>query len=244
MVASLDGRGRMRGIVRFDLLTDQPVVRVRLPAGMRLFDVLVDGRAVPAVPRAANAWDVRLQDVDWPRALLVLFAGDLGSGFAAGEPVHVDAPVIEGLTGGDVWWMIEPPAGFALRIAEPARPFETTELEGAQAEVRQRLDGIFDRVLGVTSALERERLQSLAAVRRVGANLAPESSWETALRGPARPAARRIGAFVTAGNDDGITLRAIRDFDPTAAGRTLATVALLCAGGGLWFASRRGKQGD
>jgi hypothetical protein len=85
MVASLDGRGRMRGIVRFDLLTDQPVVRVRLPAGMRLFDVLVDGRAVPAVPRAANAWDVRLQDVDWPRALLVLFAGDLGSGFASSK---------------------------------------------------------------------------------------------------------------------------------------------------------------
>lgn len=244
VVASLDGRGRMRGIVRFDLLTDQPVVRVRLPAGMRLFDVLVDGRAVPAVPRAANAWDVRLQDVDWPRALLVLFAGDLGSGFAVGEPVHVEAPVIEGLTGGDVWWTIEPPAGFALRIAEPARPLETMELEGTQAEVRQRLDGIFDRVLGATSALERERLQSLAAVRRVGANLAPESSWETALRGPARPAARRVGAFVTAGNDDGITLRAIRDFDSTAPGRALATVALLCAGGGLWFASRRGKQGD
>jgi len=252
VVASLDGRGRMRGIVRFDLLTDQPVVRVRLPAGMRLFDVLVDGRAVPAVPRAVNAWDVRLQDVDWPRAFIVLFAGDLGSGFAAGEPVHVDAPVIEGLSGGDVWWTIEPPAGFALRIAEPARPLEMAELEAADADVRQRLDGVFDRVLGATSALERERLQALAAVRRVGARLAPEASWEGALRGSARPAASvatsasasRVGAFVTGADDGGITLRAIRDFDPTATGRAVATVALLCAGGGLWFAGRRRKQGD
>jgi len=228
------------------------VVRVRLPAGMRLFDVLVDGRAVPAVPRAVNAWDVRLQDVDWPRAFIVLFAGDLGSGFAAGEPVHVDAPVIEGLSGGDVWWTIEPPAGFALRIAEPARPLEMAELEAADAVVRQRLDGVFDRVLGATSALERERLQALAAVRRVGARLAPEASWEGALRGSARPAASvatsasasRVGAFVTSADDDGITLRAIRDFDPTATGRAVATVALLCAGGGLWFAGRRRKQGD
>ena len=53
--AAFDGRGRVHGLVRFDVVTRAPEVRLRLPPGVRLFDVLVDGRVVAAEPRSVGA---------------------------------------------------------------------------------------------------------------------------------------------------------------------------------------------
>ena len=246
VLASLDGRGRVRGVVRFDLLVDRPLVRLRLPAGMRLFDVLVDGRETPAVPRDAGTWEVRLQDVAWPRSLLAMFSGDLGPGFAAGAAVHLEPPAIDGLAGGPVWWKIDPPAGSALRIAEPARQIGEDEVEAERAAVRRRLDAIFDRCLAGSGAVERARLEALASVRRVGASLPAEAAWEEAVRAAAqgrRATSTPPPVFASPETDGGITLRVIHDVDPTAGGRTLATAVLFCAAAGLLLAGRRGNPG-
>ncbi|NBW88248.1 MAG: hypothetical protein EBR23_15810, partial [Planctomycetia bacterium] len=66
---AIDGRGRAWGLVRFDVVTSDPRLRLRLPPGLRLFDLLVDGREASVVPDG-DAWDVRLHDVRWPRSLL------------------------------------------------------------------------------------------------------------------------------------------------------------------------------
>jgi hypothetical protein len=240
----IDRRGRLRGLVRFDLTSDQPVLRLRLPAGMRLFDVLVDGREVPALPRDNNAWDVRVQAVAWPRSVIALFIGDLGDAFVGGGTVRLEPPTIDGFPGGPVWWTLAPSDGFTLRVSEPAERLEPAALEAARAEVRQRLDAAFDRALAVAAEPERRRLEPLAALRRVGAPLPAEAAWERAAGWPGSsdtpattPAA---GSFIfTAGDDGGLTLRAVRAIDRNASERAVVTAALILALGVAWVIGGR-----
>jgi len=236
----IDRRGRLRGLVRFDLTSDQPVLRLRLPAGMRLFDVLVDGREVPALPRDNNAWDVRVQSVAWPRSVVALFIGDLGDAFVGGGTVRLEPPTIDGFSGGPVWWTLAPPDGFTLRVSEPAERLEPAALEAARAEMRQRLDTAFDRALAVAAEPERRRLEPLAALRRVGAPLPAEAAWERAAGWPGSSDTPATGSFIfTAGDDGGLTLRAVRAIDRNASERAVVTAALILALGVAWVIGGR-----
>jgi hypothetical protein len=236
----IDRRGRLRGLVRFDLTSDQPVLRLRLPAGMRLFDVLVDGREVPALPRDNNAWDVRVQSVAWPRSVVALFIGDLGDAFVAGGTVRLEPPSIDGFPGGPGWWMLAPPDGFTLRVSEPAERLEPAALEAARAEVRQQLDAAFDRALAVAAEPERRRLEPLAALRRLGAPLPAEAAWERAAGWPGSSDTPATGNFIlTSGDDGGLTLRAVRAIDRNASERAVVTAAVILALGVAWVIGGR-----
>jgi len=237
----IDRRGRTRGLVRFDLTSDQPIIRLRLPPPMRLFDVLVDGQEVPASARENNAWDVRLQTAAWPRTVLAVFVGDLGDGFVAGAPVRLDPPGIEGFPGGAVWWTIVPPEGLSLGVSPPAERLEREDLEAARGAVRQGLDAIFDRALEAAAEPERQRLRTLADLRRVGATLPREATWLRALGWPdgtATEAARTLH-HAAVGDEGGLTLRAVRAVDRNASERAVVTAALILACGVAWAAGGR-----
>ncbi len=107
--AAIDDRGRLRGLARYDVVSARSTLRLRLPPRTRLFDVLIDGQDVDARPVAADAWDVPLHDVAWPRSVMVVFAGDLDSSLGAGQPVQLQPPLIENVPGGEVLWSIESP---------------------------------------------------------------------------------------------------------------------------------------
>jgi hypothetical protein len=221
---AFDRRGRGWGVARFSLASTEPVLRLRLPPGWRLFDVLVDGRETQAVPQAADTWDVRLHDIQWPRSLVAVFAGDLGARPDDGTPVRLEAPVIENLPCREILWTIDPPAGIQLRVAEPARLLDTIGWSEAQAAVRRRMGDLFDTALRSTSDVERERLEAFAAMRGSGDLPALEAAWERAAAAAASPGRVRVS---TDGAD--VTIRAVRAPDRTTPSRGLATVALVAA---------------
>jgi hypothetical protein len=149
---AIDERGRIWGMARFEVVASEPLVRMRFPPGMRLFDVLVDGREAHAMPVESSAWDVRLHDVRWPRSILAVFAGDVGSLVDSGDAVLLEPPRLEGLPCRDMLWTIDVPAGLRVRVAEPARVVDAGVWRAAQAEVQRRVTAVFAAAMAPSNA--------------------------------------------------------------------------------------------
>jgi len=233
---SLDGRGRAWGLARFDLAPATRGVTLRMPPGMRVFDILVDGREAPALPRAGDAWDVSLHDIRWPRTMLVVFAGEVGGRPAGGEAVRLDPLRIEGVRCREVLWSIDSPDGMPLRVVEPAEPLDALQWRARRDLARRRMAEAFDVALQNVAGPESGRLAAFARRRQQGDSATLESSWERAFT-VADESQRRL--FVAAPDDGGVTVRAVRFVDPTAAARVLATVALLATLAAGWAVTVR-----
>jgi hypothetical protein len=234
--ATVDDRGRLRGLACYDLVASRSVIRLRLPVGTRLFDVLVDGRDAVARPVAEDAWELDLQAASWPRTLMVVFAGELEPATGAGRPVRLLHPLIDGLPCREVLWTIDPPAGRALRVAEPARVLDAGAWQDACRLARGRIDAAFARARAGAGDLEAERLAALAADRFGGRAAALEASWESAVESAFESPLVRV----VAPGDGGITVRVVRQMDAALPSRAAATVGLVTIAALAWFASRRG----
>jgi hypothetical protein len=231
---AIDGRGRGRGAVRFDLETAETTLRLRLPRGMRLYDLLVDGTQVPTVPRAADTWEVRLHGVAWPRTILAIFAGDVGPEFAAGRPISLPPPALVGLPAGDVIWTILPPPGFDARFAEPARPLDAASHTAARRGAQRRIGARFEAARAKSNARQQERLGQLMDLRRGSGVTGAEAAWQRAVGWPSPGTTGSDVAFaVTAASAD-LTLRAVRQPDDTTPGRGVATCGIVVAAGLAW----------
>jgi hypothetical protein len=234
---AIDRRGRCRGLVRFDLVAPQPVVTLRLPAGMRLFDVRVDGREVTAAPRDGSAWDVRLHDISWPRTLVAVISGSVGGRFADGEPIRLEPPIIDGLEPGHVLWSIETPVGFRVRVSMPSRAVGEREWREREGERNALQQEAFTAAIAAGSEADGVRLRAFASARQVGAMPAGERAWYTAWQSgrDAEPVRTRI----VAGENGAVTLRAAVVVPMSVAGRGLATALLVSLVLGGWQIVRR-----
>ena len=238
---AIDASGRAWGLVRFDLLVSEPLVTVRVPPGMRLFDLRVDGREVTATPLGGNAWQVRLHDVSWPRSLLAVIAGGVGGRLAAGEPIRLEPPRIEGLPSATVVWSLWTPAGFALRVSEPARVLDDQAFDDWSRQARNQVEDAFAVAIGSAAGRQRHQLDAFATGVRAGAGPAGERAWYEAWRRSARSEPERVR--IGAGEDGTVTLRAVRSGGTSARARGIATVVILATGALLWFAARRLPRG-
>jgi hypothetical protein len=221
---AIDRRGRARGSVRFDLVAAAPLVRLRMPAGLRLVDLLVDGRETQAVPQVDDAWELRLHDIRWPRSIVAVFAGDVGGRPEDGTAIHLEPPLLEGLPCREVLWMIDAPTGMRLRVAEPARIIDGIRWEAMQTDVRERLAGLFAVAVENAGDSERARLGAFAANRQAGDLPFVEAAWERAIAAPLPVGGDRVRVAVEGAA--GVTIRAVRRADDTVPARGLVTVGL------------------
>ena len=231
---AIDGRGRGRGAVRFDVATADPTLLLRLPRGMRLYDLLVDGTQVPTVPRAADTWEIRLHGMAWPRTILAIFAGDVGPEFMAGRPISLPPPALVGLPAGDVLWTIEPPTGFEIRLAEPARLLDAPGHAAVRRAAQRRAGERFDAALETADPRQQDRLRQLIDLRRGPGITGPEAAWQRSIGWPSATHADSGAAFASSAAAADLTLRAVRRADPTVPGRALATCGIVVAAGLAW----------
>jgi hypothetical protein len=231
---AIDGRGKVRGAVRFDLVTSEPTLRLRLPKGMRMYDVLVDGTDVATVPRAADTWEIRLHGTAWPRTVMAVFAGDLGSGFVQGRPISLDPPAVVGLAVDEVLWSVVPPSGFELRLAEPGRVLDVAARGAARRGVQRKQGERFERALAAIDSRQEERLRALFDLRLDGGLTAAEAAWQRAVGWDAADAPDPAAALAATEGAAALTLRAVRTPDGTTPGRALATCGLVAVAGAVW----------
>lgn len=240
---SLESRGRAWGRARFDVVAGPRLMRLAIPTGMRLFDVLVDGQPTATVTPAVaggqagdevgERWDVRLHDTSWPRSIEVVYAGTLGGGDDG--PVVVAAPVIIGLPSPRPVWTLRAPADKSIHVVGPGRPASAEDVAAERAAALAAIDAGFDAAIAAAEASDRDRLREALEARR--ARL--ESDF-AADRSPTRLAevVRVVG-----GGDARLAIRIARRRDPTLLTRAWATLALLAVGSGLWIGIRRRLAG-
>lgn len=234
---AFDARGRGWGLVRFDLTSARPVLRLRLPPGLRLFDMLADGREADAVPVAEGVWEVRLHDVRWPRTLVALFAGDVGPRIAAGAPTQFVPPRIEDLKSELVLWTIDAPPGLSLRVAEPARLLDPPAAAAMVRTARARIAEAFEQTVAAADATLRGRLLDFAEARRNGRTTSVEEAWTRSMGDRPRPGQAAGGTVVATDGD--LVVRAERRGDDTVTARGVATLALAGITGLAWTLARR-----
>jgi hypothetical protein len=234
---AIDASGRAWGLARFDLLARDREVTVTLPAGLRLFGLRADGREVTATPLGGNAWQLRLHDVGWPRSLVAVVAGSVGSGLARGEPIRLEPPRINGLSPAAVVWSLQTPAGLAVRVSEPARVLDDESLDAWNAPAVEQVGQAFAAAIQAGSGSQRSRLDAYAAASRAGAASAGERDWYDAWRGSSALEPQRVR--VVAAEDGTVTFRAVRVAGGPRAARGLVTAAICAAVLGCWLAARR-----
>lgn len=233
----LEPRGRVWGTARFDLVVGDRRMLLQLPAGMRLFDVLVDGRETEAVPEATDTWAVTLDDVRWPRSLMVVFSGDVAGGLDGGLALRLDPPRLVGMPATRVLWSIDPPPAMQLRIAEPADVLTQSAWHEAAAEASGRLADAFAAAIEAAEGAERTRLVEIAARRTAGGTLPREALVEAAV--VAADDRSRSRVFVATDGDAPVTVRAARAIDPTTPTRGLVTVGIVAALAAGWSLAGR-----
>jgi hypothetical protein len=247
---AVDERGRAWGLACFELVSAEQVIRMQLPRSWRLFDAVVDGRSadcvVPTAPTSDNVWEIRLLDVDRPRTIVVLFAGDLfvgdvGRRLLDGEPLALTPPMIVGLPCRQVIWTVQVPADISLRVAAPARIVAADALQAERQAAQERLEADFQQAIEMRAGWEQDRVRTFLSSRRDGAMPAADQALARALTTQGDPLPSPLFLVAADGVDGAVagrlTIRAIRQRDPTTRGRAIATLSLLACGGLAWIAA-------
>lgn len=243
--SALDQRGRLWGVTRFDLLSRDPLVQVKLPPGTRLFDVFVDGRvatdAVPARAARENVWEIRLLDSRWPRAVVVVFAGEIDMAQALGRGTRLEGPAVVGLPCAQTVWTFEYPLGMALEAGRPDEVVAQSDLVAIRSAAIDRLESDFrnsivdcgpDVALRVQDFLTRRRREALSPLLSQWRHSMPRDSLAAEEDAP-------LLCLTLGPNAPELLVRMRRQTDPALVGRLLATAVLGTVAGGLWWLNRR-----
>jgi len=243
---AIDSRARAWGVSRFDLVAADPLIRIQLPAGMRLFDVFIDGRVVnDAVPArstiADNAWEVRLLDVGWPRSIVAVFHGELLERLPVDGVLDIPAPSIVGLPCRRSAWILELPEGVSARSLGPAVEVGAETLLRERQSALEALVPEFEWAIERASSVDARRLEDFLSQRRREAVLPLPPAWShVGARDRIAAAAWAPPLRLIQGEDQTpLKLSIVRRPDATMPGRALATAAILAGVVALLEARRR-----
>lgn len=174
---AVDGRGRAWGVVRFELVPADDAPVLRFPRGLRLFGAFVDESPRRIRPVDASGWTLDLLDSTRPRTVTAVFAGDLGTGLAAGDTVEIEPPRIDGLPTRQVAWTLRGPSGRGLRPVEPSAGVSAQSIAIARTESLERLTADVIRAFEGRTPDEQMRIRS--SFERTSPDPAsPEVAWD------------------------------------------------------------------
>lgn len=225
-----DERGKAWGVARVDLVPTRRLVRMQLPAGMRLFEVFVDEHPLRARPVGEAAWELELIDVSRPRTIQVIFAGDIDEQMVSGRPLRLEPPKFPGIPTREVLWMIRGPRGLDMRLLAPSVESSAEVFEATRQQATARLKATLRRSLEGRDPQERKRVEEQVAAQLERSQLsAAEQAWNrTSLALSADVYATTTDA------DGGIIVRAAAKPTPTDSSRAVATAVAILAAGGAW----------
>ena len=243
---AVDARGRAWGVSRFDIVAADPVIRIRIPAGMRMFDVFVDGRiandAVPArTSIAENAWELRLLDVGWPRSIVAVYAGDVSDSLPVDGVLEIPEPSIVGLSCLRSAWMVELPEGIVARPLPPTVAVDEAAMTAARRAAIEGLAAEFERGIARAPPDDARRLEEFLRQRRREAVLPLPAAWSHVGMRDSRAAAAWAPPLrlLQARDIPVLSLLVARRADASMPGRWLATAVMLLGVVALLEARRR-----
>jgi hypothetical protein len=243
---AIDARGRAWGVSRFDVVAAEPVVRIRIPPGMRMFDVFVDGRiandAIPArTSIAENAWELRLLDVGWPRSIVAVYAGEVSDGLPMERVLDVAAPSVVGLTCLRSAWVVELPEGIVARPLPPTVVADEEAMTAARRGAIERLSSEFEHAIARAVPDDASRLGDFLRQRRREAVLPMPAAWSHVGMRDSHAAAAWSPPLrlLQAGDVSSLRLAVTRRADGSMPGRAVATAAMLLGVVALLEARRR-----
>lgn len=243
---AIDARGRAWGVSRFDVVAVEPVIRIRIPAGMRMFDVFVDGRiandAVPARSSVAeNAWELRLLDVGWPRSIVAVYAGAVADALPGDGVLDIPAPGIVGLECLRAAWVVDLPEGIVARPSPPTATVDEQTLTAARRGAIERLAAGFERAIARATPDGARRLGDFLRQARREAVLPLPAAWShVGLRDSQAAAAWAPPLrFLQERDASGLRIVFARRADGSVAGRAIVTAIMLLSVVTLLEARRR-----
>ena len=243
---AIDARGRAWGVSRFDVVAADPLIRIRIPAGMRMFDVFVDGRiandAIPARSSIAeNAWELRLLDVGWPRSIVAVYAGDVSNGLPVDGILEIPEPGIVGLASLHAAWILELPDGVVARALPPTATVDEETMTAARQGAIERLATGFDRAIARAAPDDARRLGDFLRQRRREAVLPLPAAWSHVGMRDSHAAAAWAAPMRFLQGRDAPSLRIVvaRRTDASLSGRVITTAVLLLGIVALLEARRR-----
>lgn len=248
----VDERGRISGVCCIELPMTGPEVRIRVPAGFRVYEMLLDGQQIQAqTPRRdspSEVWSVPIRTGSWPHELVFIFVGEFEATTMQGEPVSLALPSVVGMPVERVLWTINHPMNRVVRFAGRGDVLNEYESREIRMNVQTEID---DLITAISPALPKEvgvRLHEFRLSRRKQDGAPPLEDWVSSAPGMSGigSIARQFGsAFLTSRRWKKLVIQpqttrgamTIRFANPplSRAGRAVATLVVLVLGvWGCW----------
>ena len=248
----VDERGRISGICCIELPMTVPEVRVRVPAGFRVYEMLLDGQQIqPQTPRRdspSEVWAVPMHAGSWPHELVFVFVGEFEATTMQGKPVSLALPSVVGMPVEQVLWTINHPMSRSIRFAGPGDVLDEIESRNIRRNVQTEID---DLVTAISPALPKgvgTRLSEFRLSRQKQDGVPPLEAWVsgTADTSEASPIARQFSSAFLASNRwkkliiqpqsaRGVVTIRFADSPLSRVGRAVATLVVLVLGAwGCW----------
>jgi len=183
----VDERGRISGVCCIELPRTASEVRVRVPAGFRVYEMLLDGQQIqPQRPRrdsSSEVWAVPVGADSWPHELVFVFVGEFETTTMKGEPVSLALPSVVGMPVEKVLWTINHPRSRVIRFAGLGDVLNENESREIRMNVQTEIDEL---IATISPALPKgvgTRLNEFRLSRRKQYGVPPLEDWVSSAPG-------------------------------------------------------------
>ena len=177
----VDERGRISGVCCIELPMTAPEVRVRVPAGFRVYEMLLDGQQIqPQTPRRdspSEEWSVPIRAGSWPHELAFVFVGEFESTTMQGEPVSLALPSVVGMPVEQVLWTINHPVSRVIRFAGRGDVLDEDQSREIRMNVQTEIENLITTISPALPKGVGKRLYEFRLSRRKQYGVPPLEDW-------------------------------------------------------------------